>query len=547
MKKGLILTLATLAIALLCTSSFAYAPIIGNLPDVYIGDAEDNEGQTIDLNFFRFSDAFNFDLYVSGHANDEDFATTNVRWSFMADSTGLLKINDVETLTDPTNAINPQDAGLELTGYPNDVTVPTEGRELSNATFYDLVDSPEGSGPPWPDPTAGSELNEIITIYASNGTKADSEQIQVVANLDDGIDKISFPVDWEDAQDYGSPATEGWTKGLGVSDGTYIDAVDGAFYIATHSTDAGSVGAAGDATDNTYGSWQSPDDDIPFVDGSLYRVKYTIRTNQSDQNSVPNCRLYVEAIGDGVLAAAGGGRVGKGIFAPTTAGDDYNIYFAPPANLPASVTNIRMKFEVIDFDAAESGTNYLDEVSVSRKDLPSIGDAAGTVQSWSAPFSGWSSISLSDPFGTATLGNNSTGMYIETPAAYTTDAINYGSWSLGASSSGIAFEADRLYRCVYTLQSPDQSTIGKIRLINQNQGGDWSAIYELEPAQVQDQMPDADGEEYDVFFESMPALYTGTETDKNNMGFSWDLSDGKDTQEGTVYLTDIDLYYYDLP
>ena len=546
MEKIIMISVVFFLVVFFCGNGFSYAPIIGNIPDVYISDVEDNVGQTIDLNFFRFSDAFNFDEYISIHPEDEMFQIADFRWSFMADSEGLLLINKKETLSDPSEAYNPQDIGKELTGYPNDVEVPEGGREKSFASFRDLVDSPEGSGPPWPDPVPGNDLNEIITIYASNGTYVDSTQILVVAQQEVPDYVGPFPIPTPTPL-YDSPATQGWTKSMSaMTDGSFLNAVDGAFYIAQHLTDGGSVGIAGDATENTYGSWQSPDNDIEYIEGQLYLFQFRISTNQPDQDKVPNTRIIAEAIGDGILAASGAGRIGKGIFAPSQSGEDYRIYFAPPANLPAGVTNIRLKFELIDFDLNEEGTNYLDEVEIARTDLPSPDDAT-LIGIWTPPFLDWSSLVLSDPFGTSTPGSDPTGIYIETPASVTSDAINYGSWTLGAANSGISFESDRLYRCVYTLQSPDQNTLGKIRLINQNQGGDWSTIYSLVSDQVRDQMPDADGEEYNVFFETMPVLYYGDEENKNNMSFSFDVSDGKETQEGRAYLTRVELYMYDLP
>jgi hypothetical protein len=111
MKRGL-LTLTIVAIALLCSSVYAYAPVIGNIPDIIIGDMEDNGtscGLT-DLNFFRFTDAFNFDEYVTAETGDPDAGTTYpqiVRWSFLATNTGLLKINGIATLADASESIEP--------------------------------------------------------------------------------------------------------------------------------------------------------------------------------------------------------------------------------------------------------------------------------------------------------------------------------------------------------------------------------------------------------------------------------------------------------
>jgi len=555
MKKGLILTLATIAITLLCAGGYAYAPIIGNIPDVYIGDAEDNPvGSTVDLNFFRFSNAFNFDKYVSKDANDEDQSTTNVRWSFLADSAGLITINGIDTLADASEAIEPDLVSKELTAWGNNDDPSGAGRATSWATFYDLLDSPIGSGPPWDDPSAQTystdqPLDTIITIYASNGVKADSKQI-IVAALDDDFDKLSAGIElvWT----YDEPVNDGWSKTLAVADGTFINAADGAFYIATHSTDGQSVGAAGHATNSMYGSWQSPKTDIAYANGYVYRANYTIRTNQTDSSKVPNCRLYINAVGDTELACAGGGRVGKGGktgFPPDADGETYSIYMSPP-DLPAEITNLQIQFEVIDFSGDEEGTNYMDEVTVERFEKKS--KAEGTLAaSWnSSSFGSWTSLVLAafnTNFGTATCASTASGLQITTPGPYTTNAINYGRWALGAADSGVSFEADRLYRCIYTLavaSAGEQATIGKIRLINSNEGADWSSMLELVSDQIQSHMPTVSGVEYDVYYNTMPALY-GDNNDR--MDFSFDLSDGKDTQLGTVILQSVELYYYDIP
>lgn len=85
MRKSIFYLAAILFCFLGCMEIYSYAPIIGNIPDVWIGDAEDNVGQTIDLNFFRLTGAdldFYFEAYVERYPEDEDQSTSNVRWSY---------------------------------------------------------------------------------------------------------------------------------------------------------------------------------------------------------------------------------------------------------------------------------------------------------------------------------------------------------------------------------------------------------------------------------------------------------------------------------
>ncbi|HPB32144.1 MAG TPA: hypothetical protein PLB62_11865, partial [Candidatus Sumerlaeota bacterium] len=152
---------------------------------------------------------------------------------------------------------------------------------------------------------------------------------------------------------YPSPATDGWVKSYGtLADGTFINAVDGAFYIATHSSASGqvSVGAGTGATDtrNMAGGWQSPNTDIPYLENTVYIARFKVSTNQASLNNVPNTRLYAEFINSaGSLAVAGGTRVGRGPFAPNASGNTYSVYIQGASSMSPDIEYVRLKFEVI--------------------------------------------------------------------------------------------------------------------------------------------------------------------------------------------------------
>jgi hypothetical protein len=292
----------------------------------------------------------------------------------------------------------------------------------------------------------------------------------------------------------------------------------------------------------------------------VYVTEYTIRTNQTDATKVPNVRLFTEYVGTGILAVSGGNRIGTSAaqpapFVPDADGEIYNVYSSCPVDMSgAGVTNLRVKFEVIDFAANEEGRMYLDEVNVSRFETPD--KSAGTLEATYNPAdlqSDWTSILLGSPFGNATMGSNSTGLSIQTPATVSAPVsgnIDVGIWTRGADGTSEFFEADKLYRCIYTLSVPtagEQSTVGKIRIYNANKNGTWSAQIALIPDQIQVQMPPLGGLEYDVWFETEPTLYGGGNADLNEMTYSFDISDGSNTQIGTVYLEKVELYTYDIP
>jgi hypothetical protein len=543
--KNIIPFLMVIAFLLLSGNVFAYAPIIGNIPDIWIGDEDDNVGLTVDLNFFRFTAAFNFDDYVAFAPDDPNPVTTDVRWSFIADSLDLLLINGKESITDPyTEALEP---GLkELTDRTDNSPIP---RASSWADFWDILDSPPLSGPPWPDPVPGYELDTIITIFASNGTRYSCKDVFVRAN-DGGYDPPPPPP--PHFYIYDSPGTQ-WAKADLGEDGTFFTSIGGTpVYVARHANYYGTA-AAGPATGREsnwfYAIWDAPRTDIPYSPGYVYRIKYTLRSSQTDVTRVPNTRLLTEFVGTGILAFSGGNRVGRGLFAPGLVARTYYCYVEPPANLAdGGVTHVKPRFEVIAFNNNEIGaTNYLDEVIIERFATPS--KAAGIlIQSYNltAGWPGWMGSSISAPgFAPATVGSNSTGLYIETPGPVTSGAINYGTWARYADGSPVSFEADRLYRCVYTLQS-SVSTLGQIRCLNMNKGTDWISKIVIIPNQTQVHMPDADGTEYSNWFETMPEFYT-TDTTLNNMSFNCDIADGQASQWGRLYITSVELYYYYIP
>ncbi|MCX7000986.1 MAG: hypothetical protein NT106_11950, partial [Candidatus Sumerlaeota bacterium] len=123
--------------------------------------------------------------------------------------------------------------------------------------------------------------------------------------------------------------------------------------------------------------------------------------------------------------------------------------------------------------------------------------------------------------------------------------VNWGEWSIWYSS-GVTYEANKLYRCVYTLSSNNQS-IGRVRVMNNNVGGSWSAELDADSYAYTAQMPTPTGREYSVWFESMPILYSGADVANNGMNFYFDVSDGRADQSGTTVLSKIEVYTYDIP
>ncbi len=74
MRKGFSVTLAMVAFALLAIKASALAPVISDLPDIYIGDAENSSAN----NVFVLPDAYNLNDFVS----DDLTSASALIWTF---------------------------------------------------------------------------------------------------------------------------------------------------------------------------------------------------------------------------------------------------------------------------------------------------------------------------------------------------------------------------------------------------------------------------------------------------------------------------------
>ncbi|MCX7717088.1 MAG: hypothetical protein N2111_01625 [Candidatus Sumerlaeaceae bacterium] len=178
--------------ALLVTSasvSFAAAPTIRDLPEVIIGDAEDNIGT--DNNFFVFTNAFKFDDY----AQDVDTTVSTLIWSFdEGNPTGpnWFEINGIGPVAVGDAAI----AAEAAAGGVNRLNPAGKNIRLGNtfATFRDVIFSPPPTVLPYADPVDPAKTQhatgKTVRFYVSDGTQVTSEDT-IVRTVDDGFDALS--------------------------------------------------------------------------------------------------------------------------------------------------------------------------------------------------------------------------------------------------------------------------------------------------------------------------------------------------------------------
>jgi len=500
MRKSLHVLIAVVAFALMGSIVFAYAPVVKPLPDVYIGDAEDNVG-TVDLNMFRFSNAFNLDDYVS----DQDSTISELVWSFYEGGPpNNVEINGIYQLDDPADAINADTLGKDI----RHAAAPFDDAMVD---FWDEKDSPRGSGPPWPDPT--SPLNEIITLFVSDGLYVDSGQMKVEA-VDDGNDAISATTVWEfvDGWDFEGDQ-DGWAF---VTFATNV--YDQQFATATSNFNGNAIGVTTDNATSRYGFWYGPT--VAYEAGKLYKYAWNVSTGQTVQDLVPTVRLrvgdvaasYVQTM---TLSSDGVTNPNE----PTPTGKVYNQYLVPLA-----AGDMRPNYDVYDFSpdpGGDIGTVWLEELNVYKTDEPASGWTAETVPALST----WVSVNGPGVYNNVTTGSSG-GLQLGSSLS---EDRGYGFW--GILDSGIAFQADTMYRAIFSVSSSDAGPLpqGMVRV----NSTDLQVAYRLTFYDAVG--PTSGGVDYPLYFES----HTTRPAPADTFGLYFELGDFSTGESGTMTLTGV--------
>lgn len=317
MKKGLI-TLAMLAI--LSATAFAKAPTIGSIPDIVIVDADDPDQQaalTVDLNFFRYMNAFNVMTYVS----DEDTDAANLQFSFR------------EATTSEDISVN----GVTQLGAGDTAAAPPTGKQIQAAaggywfSFRDLIRSPEAGSTPFPNPvladstevpsgtvaalpwrnTEGSSdlsgTSRLVTLWVTDQeTDPASKSFSVISINSGEADALSGGAAFEDL-------FTGTLTDLGTSTGDgffyYSDLLTGSELTGlTDLVNLGTKGTTGGLSITTplanggkawFGRWvlgnvNAFTESIPVADGNvLYGAMFKVKHNNTLRGTNPMMRLGV--------------------------------------------------------------------------------------------------------------------------------------------------------------------------------------------------------------------------------------------------------------
>ncbi len=256
------------------------------------------------------------------------------------------------------------------------------------------------------------------------------------------------PTPWQIVFDF-IPDTEDWTTGGAPIIYTVPDFLWESDYLKmTSSTNT-----------NTFGFWQSAQDAVSGDSSYLYRARFTISANITDQALVPQIRLRANSVNLQQYDVLSIESAGDGASSPSPSDTDYDLYIVIPPN----DTSVSLAFDLLNFnpdDAAEAEL-ALDTVTVDRFALDSLSPAT-VIQDYTFESSqdGWTTggapIVFTPP------------QYIYSSGALelraTTNTNTFGFWV--NDPADITIEAERLYRGIFEVRTDVTSpaTVPEMRL-----------------------------------------------------------------------------------
>jgi len=327
MRKGLTVTLMTVAVAMMGLQAMAMAPVISDIPSPIVGDGV---GATTP-NVFVYPDAFNLANYVT----DDYTSSTSILWSYWISGTPKYRINNIAPLdpgtedpvTPGAKAINTQVGSGELNPDGNAATLTIRNINLSPI-----------ANPTAAEPGVTGKLTaetQLVTLFASDGTTYSSKSIAFYTynNFDDQLTPGNTPVPVVTKNFVGS--SQGWT---GV-DLNYRGTIGGIYYGGTLSMSTGATGICFNvSTDgNNSGQYTSPWGLIPLIKNAVYHVRMKMNGSQTTVGHSPFWDVVISNYLDathgrnayGVDSWFMDNRGGANAVLQTAGGTSFHLWFAP--------------------------------------------------------------------------------------------------------------------------------------------------------------------------------------------------------------------------
>jgi len=379
MKKGLNVTLMTVAIAVMALQAMAMAPVITDIKSPIVG----NEPGATAATPFIFPDAFD----INSKATDDTTSSANIRWSYYIAGTAKYRINNVDVVTLDNASIN-NPAAKRINGAtkdPADVDANAATITIRNIRYSPITGSATATAS-----GAGIVDSQVVTLFASDGTTYSSKD--VVFYTDDGgndrftgQDQTVTPVSVYHPSSWPGSGNTAWTYSILIG-------------TVTSSTATGSgicLDAA--ATGNNYAGWNSPWGVVPISKNTVYKIRARINGAQTAAGHVPFFDLVIDNYnsttstglnlygGDFMILDNEGGAnaaLNKGAM-NAAVGTTYTWYWTPAAvntaqfnasttlwsTANATARAMEMQFRVLDVNANGGITADADSGAICLNDL----------------------------------------------------------------------------------------------------------------------------------------------------------------------------------
>jgi hypothetical protein len=532
MKKGLLITLIAGAIALFgfVSTVSALGPTITQIPDIVVGDMEDNT-VTVDNNIFRFPDAFDFSDFVTDPNTDSSW----IIWRFEAESDMGTPSTDYSV-----NTFKVGDAGYDnLTSVPVSGGLPTgPGTELL-ATFRNETTSPSGGTPPFSTPV-GDYVRQI-TFYASDGDVEDSTTFEIRI-ADQGYDEFGFG--FEDVLTYEfEGSAEGWT---------WSGALSG-FGSPTSNVGTTALGIDAGSSADTYAFFFSDSDAVPYFADNVYRVQWTMTTDQTDASLVPGVRLMLQQEFFVSTAMYRVGNFNDNDQNIPADGSPINItqYVLPPdlsvLQGDEGKDDLYLEFDLFNFEGG-NGLVAMEEVVVDRFNVGAISGTTGVYTY--TDFSTWTWGDASGTYSVPTHGLDGDNIYVESGLTAPTGGGYFGQYDSPATD--VIITADKLYRVRYTVTSDaanetERQTLPSYRLRVYNEDFEnFAMIRNFAKTEITSAVPDGDGEVYTAFL--LPVTPSGGfDASEDALRVTFDMLDFEDAASGRYTVEQVVIDSLDPP
>lgn len=375
-------------------------------------------------------------------------------------STGVLNTNGLQ---DDLGSVDPTDAALDTAGTCSSISRSPAGTDtdVSFNDFFELSMSPTNSAGQTSNPCSGVPITVAEYVFGSD--------------------------------------EESW--GTGGASPT--------FELPTFSYDSGSLKIQSvDTATDLYGYWESPRDEIPFVEDSIYKTTFTVRSDQTDKTLVPQFRIHMRSQSETI-----GGMITYQSFydsdiMPDTTAQDYVLYF-DPMNLESlqegvysgdfeAVDDLYLAFDMVNFRIladSDAAALYIDNVLVERFDKAAMeGGTTVKVYDSTADFANWVRDGASPTYEEPNFEDVDGGIRIVAPDT----ANRYGYVENLPSAAEVSIETGKLYRVLFTASSTETSVQPRFRISTNT----FKETYMISTLHSYDgiNVPQAGGTTYQGFF-----------------------------------------------